>query len=245
MEKLGINLGFFIFQVLNVSVLMVLLRAFAYEPVLKMLADRKHKIAQGLEDARVAAEARANAEKEAAKIVAEAQTKAAGIVKEATERAEKVAGELKTVAEAELAKQREAAQVEAQVERERILGDLRGQVAALSIAAAQKLIGASLDEQRQHSLINEFFSGVKAGKVVVLENASLSGNSADVTSAVTLTAEEKEVVKRDVLSKLGNQASVTFRVDPLILGGLVIKAGGKVLDASVSGQLESLKQSLA
>ena len=146
MEKLGINLGFFIFQVLNVSVLMVLLRAFAYEPVLKMLADRKHKIAQGLEDARVAAEARANAEKEAAKIVAEAQTKAAGIVKEATERAEKVAGELKTVAEAELAKQREAAQVEAQVERERILGDLRGQVAALSIAAAQKLIGASLDE---------------------------------------------------------------------------------------------------
>lgn len=245
MEKLGINLGFFIFQVLNVSVLMVLLRAFAYEPVLKMLADRKHKIAQGLEDARVAAEARANAEKEAAKIVAEAQTKAAGIVKEATERAEKVAGELKTVAEAELAKQREAAQVEAQVERERILGDLRGQVAALSIAAAQKLIGASLDEQRQHSLINEFFSGVKAGKVVVLENASLSGNSADVTSAVTLTTEEKEVVKRDVLSKLGNQASVTFRVDPLILGGLVIKAGGKVLDASVSGQLESLKQSLA
>ena len=79
----------------------------------------------------------------------------------------------------------------------------------------------------------------------MLENASLSGNSADVTSAVTLTTEEKEVVKRDVLSKLGNQASVTFRVDPLILGGLVIKAGGKVLDASVSGQLESLKQSLA
>lgn len=245
MEKLGINLGFFIFQVLNVSVLMVLLRAFAYEPVLKMLADRKHKIAQGLEDARVAAEARANAEKEAAKIVSEAQSKAAGIVKEATERAEKVGGELKAAAEVELAKQREAAQVEAQVERERILGDLRGQVAALSIAAAQKLIGATLDEQRQHSLINEFFSGVKAGKVVVLEGAVISGSSADVTSAVTLTAEEKEIVKKDVLSKLGNQATVTFRVDPSILGGVVIKAGGKILDASVAGQLESLKQSLA
>ncbi len=245
MEKLGINLGFFLFQVLNVSVLMVLLRAFAYEPVLKMLADRKHKIAQGLEDARVAAEARANAEKEAAKIVSEAQSKAAGIVKEATERAEKVGGELKAAAEVELAKQREAAQVEAQVERERILGDLRGQVAALSIAAAQKLIGATLDEQRQHSLINEFFSGVKAGKVVVLEGAVISGSSADVTSAVTLTAEEKEIVKKDVLSKLGNQATVTFRVDPSILGGVVIKAGGKILDASVAGQLESLKQSLA
>ena len=245
MEKLGINLGFFLFQVFNVSVLMVLLRAFAYEPVLKMLADRKHKIAQGLEDARVAAEARANAEKEAAKIVAEAQSKAAGVVKEATERAEKVAGELKAAAEVDLAKQRAAAQVEAEAERERILGELRGQVAALSIAAAQKLIGASLDEQRQHTLINEFFSGVKAGKVVVLEGAAISGSSADVTSAVTLTADEKEIVKKDVLSKLGNQATVTFRVDPTILGGVVIKAGGKILDASVAGQLESLKQSLA
>jgi F-type H+-transporting ATPase subunit b len=58
MEKLGINLGFFIFQVLNFLVLMVLLYAFAYRPILKMLDDRKKKIAQGLEDARVAAEAR-------------------------------------------------------------------------------------------------------------------------------------------------------------------------------------------
>ncbi len=244
MEKLGINLGFFLFQVLNFSVLAVLLYAFAYRPVLKMLSDRKNKIAQGLEDARVAAEARANAEKEAAKILADAQAKAAGVVKDATERAEKVAGEMKTLAEADLAKQRESAMAEAQAERERILGDLRGQVAALSIAAAQKLIGVSLDEQRQHSLINEFFSGVKSGRVVVLEGAGLSGSSADVTSAVTLTPEEKEIVKRDVLSKLGSQATVTFRVDPSILGGLVIKAGGKVLDASVAGQLDSLKQSL-
>ena len=244
MEKLGINLGFFLFQVFNFSVLAVLLYAFAYKPILNMLANRKNKIAQGLEDARVAAEARANAEKDAAKIIAEAQSKAAGIVKEATERAEKVGAELKAVAEADLAKQREAALAEAQVEREKILGDLRGQVAALSIAAAQKLIGDALDEKRQHSLINEFFSGVKAGKVVVLESAAISGASAEVTSAVTLTPDEKDTVKQDVLSKLGSQATVSFRVDPSILGGLVIKAGGKVLDASVSGQLEDLKQSL-
>ena len=54
-----------------------------------------------------------------------------------------------------------------------------------------------------------------------------------------------EIVKKDVLSKIGSQATVTFRVDPSILGGLVIRAGGKVLDASVSGQLESLRQTLA
>ena len=35
--------------------------------------------------------------------------------------------------------------------------------------------------------------------------------------------------KNDILSKVGSQATVSFRVDPNILGGLVIRVGGKVL----------------
>ena len=134
--------------------------------------------------------------------------------------------------------------VEVDSERERILGELRGQVGALAIAAAQKLIIASLDEQRQRVLINEFFSGVESGEVVVLEGSEVAGASAEVTSALPLTAEEKDAVKQDVLSKVGDQATVTFRVDPAILGGLIIRVGDKVLDGSVSGQLESMRQSL-
>lgn len=245
MDKLGISLGFFIFQVANFTVMAVLLYAWAYKPIVKMLETRKLKIAQGLEDARVAAEARANAEQEAAKIMAEAQAKASAVVRDATERAEVAVKEVHVAADAEAAKVREAAKADAQVERDRILGDLRGQVAALSIAAAQKLVGEALDEKRQHALLNEFFAGVKAGKVVVLEGATLSGASAEVTSALPLNTEEMEIVREDVLTKMGNQATVTFRVDPDILGGLVVRAGGKVLDASVAGQLESLRQSLA
>ena len=245
MEKLGISLGYFLFQVFNFAVMAILLYAFAYKPIVKMLETRKQKIAQGLEDARVAAEARENAEQEAAKIVAEAQAKANQVVREATERAEIAVKEVHIAAEADAAKVRDAARMDAQVERDRILGDLRGQVAALSIAAAQKLVGDALDEKRQHTLLNEFFAGVKAGKVVVLEGVFLPGASAEVTSALPLNAEEMDVVKKDVLSKMGGQATVAFRVDPNILGGLVIRSGGKVLDASVAGQLESLRQSLA
>ena len=165
-------------------------------------------------------------------------------MREATERAEAAGREVKVGIDAEITKEREAALAEVQVERERILGELRGQVAALSIAAAQKLVGQALDETRQHTLLDEFFSGVRAGKVVVLESGSLSGVSAEVTSALPLTNEEKDTVKKDVLSKIGSQATVTFRVDPAILGGIVIRAGGKVLDASVAGQLESMRQKL-
>jgi F-type H+-transporting ATPase subunit b len=245
MEKLGLNLGYFLFQIFNFTIMAVLLYAWAYKPIVKMLETRRRKIAQGLEDAHVATEARANAEQEASKIVAEAQTKANHIIREATERAEVAVLEVNIAAETEATKVREAALVDAQAERDRILGELRGQVAALSIAAAQKLVGEALDEKRQHALLNEFFAGVKAGKVVVLEGISFSSASAEVTSALPLMPDEMEVVKKDVLSKMGSQATVSFRVDPSILGGLVIRAGGKVLDASVAGQLDSLRHRLA
>jgi F-type H+-transporting ATPase subunit b len=245
LDALGINLGFLIAFTINFLIVVVVLRKWVYIPILDMLEKRRVTIARGLEDARVAAEARENAEKEAAGIISDAQAKAGQIVREANERAEAVAREVRAEAEAEAEREREVALVEIQQERERILSDLRGQVAALSMAVAQKLIGESLDEKRQHALINEFFSGVRAGEVVVLEDATnLKGASADVTSALPLSAEEKETVRKDLLSKIGDQATVTFRVDPAILGGLVVRVGDKVWDASVAGQMDNLRQTM-
>ncbi len=237
MEALGINLGLLIVQLIAFAIVFLTLNAWVYKPILDMMESRKTKIAQGLEDARVAAEARANAEKEAAKVLAEAQAEASKVVREATERAASAGKDVKAAAEAEAAKAREAAMAEAELERNRILGDLRGQVAALAIAAANKLVGDALDEKKQHALIDEFFSGVKGDKVVLAE--SLSGDSAVVTSALPLTSKEQDTVKKSVSVK-----EVSFKVDPSILGGLVIKVGDKVLDGSVSGKLEGLRQTL-
>jgi len=237
MEALGINLGLLIVQLIAFAIVFLTLNAWVYKPILDMMESRKQKIAQGLEDARVAAEARANAEKEAAKVLAEAQAEASKVVREATERAASAGKDVKAAAEAEAAKAREAAMAEAELERNRILGDLRGQVAALAIAAANKLVGDALDEKKQHALIDEFFSGVKGGKVVVADG--LTGDSAVVTSALPLTNQEQDTVKKSVTVK-----DISFKVDPSILGGLVIKVGDKVLDGSVAGKLEGLRQTL-
>jgi F-type H+-transporting ATPase subunit b len=244
LEALGINLGYFLVQVANFLIIFVVLRAWVYGPIVNLLETRRNTIKKGLEDARVAAEARANAEKEAEEIRTKAQTEATQIVRAASTRAETAASDIRAAAQTEAAKIRADAVVDAQQERGRALGDLRGQVAALAMAAAQKLVGDALDERRQHALIQEFFSGVRAGKVVVLEGASVSGAGAEVTSALPLTDAEQNSVKSDVLSRLGGQATVAFRVDPSIMGGLVIQVGDKVLDGSVAGQLESLRENL-
>jgi F-type H+-transporting ATPase subunit b len=245
MEKLGINLGFFLFQVFNFTVLVILLYAWAYKPVLNMLETRKKKIAQGMEDARVAADARANAEKEARDIITKAQSEAAQKIREATERAEKAALDVQAKAEADAAKAREEALASVAEERDVILADMRGQIAALAMAATQKLIGESLDEKRQRALIDEFFSGVKTGKVVVLEETgAVSGTSAQVTSALPLTPAEQEDIKKNMAAKIGQDSPVSFKVNPSILGGVIVRVGDKVMDGSVAGQLEGLRKSL-
>lgn len=244
MAQLGLNLGYLIVQIICFFIIFVVVRAWIVKPLLGMLDKRRAKLEQGLEDARIAAEARANAEQDAAQIITEAQTKAARIVNEATERADSAMEDVKASAEKEIAKEREAVMVEVEQERNRILADLRGQVAALSIAAAQRLIGETMDAKRQHALLDEFFSGVKSGKLVILEGVEVSGDLAEVTSAVPLSKEEQDAVKTNVLGKMGAKTNVEFHVDPQILGGLVVRVGDKVLDGSVSGQLEGLRKSL-
>jgi F-type H+-transporting ATPase subunit b len=244
LDALGINLGYLFVQIFNFLIVFIVLRAWVFIPIMGLLERRRMAIAQGLEDARVAAEARANAEKEARDVLAKAQTDGAQRIREATERADNASRDLLAKADQDAAKIRSDAVAEAEQERDQLLSEVRNQVALLAISATQKLVNTELsDKERQHELIEEFFSGVQSGKVTVLEGKSLQGASAEITSAVPLTDAEKETIRQEILAKTGSQ-TVTFRVDPVIMGGLVIKVGDKVVDGSVAGQLESLRQTV-
>ncbi len=245
MEGLGINLGILIVQILSFLIIVVFMYAFLYQPMLSALAKRKTTISQGLEDARIAGEARANAEKEAQEIIAKAEAEKQQKIREAIDQAEATVRDILSEAETDSEKIRESARTEAQEQREQILADVRGQIAGLAIAATEKLVGETLqDKGHQRELIDEFFSGIAGGKVIILGDESLAGASAEVTSALPLTGDEKSRVEKEVLAKIGPPAAVSFRVDPSILGGLVIRVGDKVLDGSVAGKLETLRQSL-
>jgi F-type H+-transporting ATPase subunit b len=245
LSNLGINLGYLLVQISSFFIMLLVLTAWVYKPLVRMIEQRRESINQGLEDARVAAEARANAEQEAEKILAEARVNASQAANEIAQRAEEQVKDIKKAAEAEAVEIREEALAEIQQERDRVLGEVRGQVITLALAAAHKLVGEALDEQRQRSLIEEFFSGVKAGRVTVLTDESLVGDSALVTSALPLTEGEQDTVRNEVLAQLGETAEINFEVNPNILGGLVLRVGDKVMDGSVASQIEGLRKSLS
>ena len=244
MENLGINLGFLIVQIISFAIIMVVLNAWVYKPLLNTMKKRREKTEQGLEDARIAADARANAEKDAENLLNDAQNKAVQIIRDATEKAETANKDVRQAGNADVEKMRQAALAEIAQAREKELVNLRGHVSALAIAAAQKIIGEALDEKKQHALVNEFFSGIKSGKVVVLQDFDLKGKEAEITSALPLTDEERKTVSQDVFAKLGSDAKLTYSVKPEILGGLILRVGDKVVDGSVANQIQNLRQSL-
>ena len=233
MEALGINLGYLLTQILGITALLLILSAFVYKPMLRVLDERKARIAKGLEDARQASIARENADMEAKRILDEARAEAANLRREAVVAAESAGKDVEAKARDDARAIVANAQADATEERNRILADLRGQVAAISIAAANRLVGDSLDEKRQHQLINDFFSRVPAGV------SELQGEKAEVTSALPLTDAEKQ----SAMKMLGVK-DVQFKVDPSILGGLVVRVGDRVVDDSVSNRMSALQESL-
>ncbi len=228
MEGLGLNLGYLLVQIIAFIVIYTLLTRFLYDPLTNVLRDRRQRIQRGLEDAAAAANARRNAETEAEKILAAARAEAARVVEEARSRGEDVARSVETEARAEADRIREEGRVRANEERDRQLADLRGQVAGIASAMAQRLIGESLDQKRQQTLVNNFFTQMPA-------NAKTLSGSVEVVSAMPLTDEEQARARRD----LGAE-NVTFSVDPNILGGLILRSGDRVVDGSVRSGLSEM-----
>jgi F-type H+-transporting ATPase subunit b len=231
-EALGINLGYLLVQIIAFIVIYTLLSRWLYDPLTNALRERRARIAKGLEDAAAAANARRNAESEAEKILTAARVDAARVVEEARARGEEVAKQVEAEARQEAESIRAEARSRAGEERDRQLADLRGQVAAISIAVAQRLLGEALDEKRQQTLINDFFSKVPA------DAKSLHGQ-VEVISAMPLDGDEQKRVKKEIGAK-----EVTFTVDPGILGGLVIRTEDRVVDGSVRSGLNELASRL-
>jgi F-type H+-transporting ATPase subunit delta len=68
--------------------------------------------------------------------------------------------------------------------------------------------------------------------------------AAEVTTAIALTADQAQGVKAALGQALGQEPEITTRVDPTILGGLKVRVGSRLFDASLRSKLDSLKFAL-
>ena len=154
-EALGINLPQLMAQIANFFVLLVILRLTLYKPILKMLDERKQRIAEGLNAADLA-----RAEAASAQANIQAQIEAARREgQELVANAQGIAGRIQAEAREQSTRDREAAleraRTEIQLERDRAIADLRREFAGITVSAAEKVIGQSLDRQAHQRIIDE------------------------------------------------------------------------------------------
>jgi F-type H+-transporting ATPase subunit b len=156
LEALGINLGYLVSQIVNFTLLAVLLYLVAYKPIMRMLDDRSARIKKGLEDAEQASKRAAEMEQEFEQRMVTARKEGQEIIAQATQMSEKTRQDILDKAREEASAIVERAKEDIARERELAMAELREQLADLSLAISEKVIGESLDERRQRELIADF-----------------------------------------------------------------------------------------
>ncbi len=77
-----------------------------------------------------------------------------------------------------------------------------------------------------------------------LSAAARGAVSAEVTTAIALSAAQAKGVQAALRQSLGKDPEITTRVDPALLGGIKVKVGSRLFDASLKSKLDSLNFAL-
>jgi F-type H+-transporting ATPase subunit b len=150
-ETFGFDVRIFLSQVISFVIVALVLRRFAYKPILQILEERRQRIAEGLLNAGKIKQQLAEAEQRHAEILAKANAQAQKMIDEARESsahiAERKQQEAVVAAEQIMAKAREASAIE----HEKTMTDLKRELGRLVVDTTAKVTGKVLtaDDQRR------------------------------------------------------------------------------------------------
>jgi F-type H+-transporting ATPase subunit delta len=135
--------------------------------------------------------------------------------------------------------------------------ELRRVWAAPALPAAQKraVLDAVVKRARVSQTVRNFLAVlIDHERIPLLEqivrqvelelDRRLNLTQAEITSARDLGAQEKRALEAEIEQLTGRRVRASYRRDPNLLGGAVIKVGSTIYDGSVLGQLNKIKEHL-
>lgn len=163
MEKLieDFSFGLFIWQTVIFVGLVLLLKKFAWKPILNAVNDREEGIKNALEAADKAREEMANLNAENEKLLQEARAEREAMLKEARQFKDKMIADAKEQAQVEGEKMIKQAQEAIESEKRAAVTDIKNQVASLSVSIAEKLLKEELSNQaKQDQLLKDMVKDI-------------------------------------------------------------------------------------
>jgi F-type H+-transporting ATPase subunit b len=157
MEKLinEFSLGLFFWQSLLFIALLLLLRKFAWKPILNAVNEREEGIREALTSAENARKEMQNLNADNEKLVKQARAERDAMMKDAREIKESMLTEAKDEAKVEAGKIIASAQATIQSEKQAAIAEIKSQVAELSIGIAEKVVKKELANDKDQSQLIE------------------------------------------------------------------------------------------
>ena len=143
--------GLLFWMLLAFSVVLYILKKYAWKPILSALKEREKSIEGALKSAEKAKAEMAKLQADNEKILAEARLERDKLIKEARQMKDKIVEDAKSLAQVEAQKMIEAARLSITSEKKAAIKEIKDQVAVLSIQVAEKLIKDRLAENNSQS----------------------------------------------------------------------------------------------
>lgn len=158
MGALGINIYALVAQLVAFLILLAVLQRFAFPVLTKTLDERQNRIREGMQNAESARQQLKEAEARVTELLDQARTDSQKVIATATQAAERLKADIEQQAQqrGREIEQQAMKRIEQQIAQAK--AELRAHVADLSIAAAERVIGQSLDTTTNRRLVDEFVS---------------------------------------------------------------------------------------
>ena len=161
MELVKPEFGLIFWMVISFGLIMLILKKFAWKPILNMLHEREASIQSALDSAEKAKEEMKALQSSNEKILADARNERDLLLKDAREIREKMIADAKGIATKEGERMLTIARENIQNEKMAAITELKNQVASLSIEIAEKILKSELSsDEKQESLVNTLLKDV-------------------------------------------------------------------------------------
>ncbi|HEY3519607.1 MAG TPA: F0F1 ATP synthase subunit B [Rhodanobacteraceae bacterium] len=147
-------------EVIAFLIMIALTMKFVWPPLTRAIEERQHKIAEGLEAADRARKELADADARVAEDIKAARAEAAQIIERANQQATQIVDKARTDALMEVAKLKAAAQADIDNMAHRVRAELRGQVAQLAVAGAEKILKREINADAHKALIEQLVAEI-------------------------------------------------------------------------------------
>lgn len=142
-------------QVVNFTIVLLVLYKFAYKPLLKTMNERTSKIEKGLKDAEEVGKKLEETEKREKEVMANARKEAQAIIESAEKTAQKNKEELLNEAKKKSEDIMISTQKQIEEEKNKMIFEVKSEIAQLVVAATGKVIDEKMDEKRDEALIRK------------------------------------------------------------------------------------------